>query len=97
MCKVKSGVQIKNRQDIQNLVIGIIFRQRATYRIENILDIVSYYTRDSQYEVSEDDLYYIISETLDMLYIRNRVKCKNGVYSPLPLKVLFMQHQIACN
>ena len=29
MCKVKSGAKIKNQQDVQNLVIGIIFRQRT--------------------------------------------------------------------
>ena len=95
MCKVKSGVQIKNQQDVQNLVIGIIFRQRMPYRIHDILNIVLYYTKNSQYNISEDDLYYTISDTLDMLYDRNRIKCENGIYTPLPLKVIPSQYHLA--
>ncbi len=97
MCKVKSGSQIKNQQDIQNLIVGIIFRQRAPYQIDDILNIVLYYTKNSQYNISEDDLYYTISDTLDMLCVRNRVKCKNGVYTPLPFKVLSTQYHIIYN
>ena len=92
MCKVKSGAKIKNQQDVQNLVIGIIFRQRAAYQIDNILSIVLYYMKNSQYEISVDDLYDTIADTLDMLRVRNRVKCRNGIYTPLPLKVLYMHH-----
>jgi pantothenate kinase-related protein Tda10 len=92
MCKVKSGAKIKNQQDVQNLVIGIIFRQRAAYQIDNILSIVLYYMKNSQYEISVDDLYDTIADTLDMLRVRNRVKCRNGIYTPLPLKVLSMHH-----
>ncbi len=88
MCKVKSGTQIKNQQDIQNLVIGIIFRQYKPYQLDDVLNIALYYTKKSKYKISEDDLYYIIYDTLDMLCIRNRIKCKNGVYTSLPFKVL---------
>lgn len=97
MCKVKSGTQIKNRQDIQNLVIGIIFRQRMAYRIDDILNIVLYYTGNSQYSISEEDLYDNIADTLDMLCVRNRIKCKNGVYTPMPFKALSTQYQIVNN
>lgn len=97
MCKVKSGTQIKNQQDIQNLVVGIIFRQRVAYRIDDILNIVLYHTKNSQYCVSEEDLYYNISDTLDMLCTRNRIRCKNGVYTPMPFKALSTQHNIFCN
>ena len=93
MCKVKSGAQIKNQQDVQNLIVGIIFRQTGTYQIDDILNIVLYYMKDSPYNISEDDLYYIISDTLDMLYIRNRIKCKNGVYTSSPFKFISLQPQ----
>lgn len=97
MCNVKSGVQIKNRQDVQNLIIGIIFRQTAPYKIDDIINIVVHCMKNSLYHVSEDDLYYIVSDTLDMLYIRNRIKCKNGVYSSLPFKIITSQPQIVYN
>lgn len=34
MCKVNSGEKIQNRQDVQNLVTAIIFRQSGEYRNE---------------------------------------------------------------
>ncbi len=92
MCKVKSGAQIENRQDIQNLIIGIIFRQCKPYRIEDILDIVLYYTKNSHYKIDEEELYCLISDSLDMLYVRNKVKCTNGVYTPQHLKVIYAQY-----
>ena len=67
------------------------------YRIDDILNIVLYYMKDSQYEIPADDLYDTIADTLDMLYIRNRIKCRNGVYAPLPFKVLSTHHQVAYN
>lgn len=97
MCKVRSGAKIRNQQDVQNLVTGIIFRQRGAYRINDILKIVLPYMKGSQYKISEDDLYCIIADTLDMLCIRSRIKCKNGIYSPLPFKVISTRHQIAYN
>lgn len=97
MCNVKSGVLIKNRQDVQNLIVAIIFRQTETYRIDDIFNIVLYNMNNSPYNISEDDLYYIISDTLDMLYIRNKIKCNNGVYTSLPFKVISLRPQIAYN
>ena len=43
MCKVKSGVLITNKEDVQNMIIGIIFRQQKKYRliVDENLDILS--------------------------------------------------------
>lgn len=86
MCKINSGVLIKNRQDVQNLVIATLFRQEHEYNIENILSLVQQYMVGSPVKLQRDDLYSIISDNLDILYIRNKVKCKNGCYTPQPLK-----------
>lgn len=88
MCKVKSGIQIQNRQDVQNLVIGIIFRQCIPYKMDELLDTISFYMKDSQYNISEEDLYYMVSDSLDMLCIRNRIKCQDGVYTSQPYKAI---------
>lgn len=85
MCRVGSGASIKNRQDLQNLVIGIINRQQQYYRVEDILDLVQYYLEGSSINLSVEQLRKIITDNLDMLYIRNRVKCINGCYIPQPL------------
>ena len=86
MCKINSGAQIKNLQDVQNLVIAILFRQEQEYYIENILEIVQQYMIGSPVRIQRDNLYSIILDNLDILYIRNKVKCKNGCYTPQPLK-----------
>lgn len=86
MCKVNSGAMIKTQQDVQNLVIGILFRQQHVYRIENIIDLVQYYMDGSSITITKDQLHHIILENLDLLYIKNKVKCKNGYYTPQPLK-----------
>lgn len=86
MCKINSGASIKNRQDVQNLVIATIFRQEKAYYIENILNLVQQHMIGSSVDIQKDDLYSIILDNLDILYIKNKVKCKNGCYTPQPLK-----------
>lgn len=86
MCKINPGSQIKNRQDVQNLVIATLFRQEHEYYIEDILKIVQRYMIGSPVKIQKDNLYSIILDNLDILYIRNKVKCKNGCYTPQPMK-----------
>lgn len=86
MCKINPGSQIKNQQDVQNLVIATLFRQEQEYYIDDILNIVQQYMTGSPVKIQKDNLYSIILDNLDILYIRNKVKCKNGCYTPQPLK-----------
>lgn len=86
MCKINSGSLIKNHQDIQNLVIATLCRQEREYNVETILDLVQHYMIGSPVKIERDNLYSIIMDNLDILYIRNKVKCKNGYYTPQPLK-----------
>jgi len=88
MCKINSGVSIKNRQDVQNLIVATLFRQEQSYYIENILDLISHYMVGSPVELQRKTLYHLISDNLDDLYIRNKVKCKNGCYTPQPINNL---------
>ncbi len=86
MCKINSGAKIRNQQDVQNLVIATLFRQEKEYYIENILEIIQQYMIGSPVKIQNDSLYSMILDNLDFLYIRNKVKCKNGCYTPQPLK-----------
>lgn len=86
MCKIYSGAMISNWQDVQNLVIGIILRQQQEYCIENILHLVERYMEGSSVIVQEKQLRDIIAKNLNLLYIRNKVRCKNGYYVPQPIK-----------
>ena len=80
MCKVKSGVCIKTRQDVQNLVIGLIFRQQHEYSQGDILYIVEHYTQGAEVKLERDALNTIISKNLDILHRNGRIQCKNGIY-----------------
>lgn len=86
MCKINVGSSIKNQQDVQNLIIATINRQEKEYRIEHILRLVQRYMVGSPLDIQRNKLYSIILDNLDILYIRNRVKCRNGFYTPQPLK-----------
>lgn len=86
MCKINPGAQIKNQQDVQNLIIATLFRQEQEYYIDDILNIVQRYMTGSPVKIQKDNLYSIILDNLDILYIRNKVKCKNGCYTPQPMK-----------
>lgn len=85
MSKVKSGAAIRNLQDVQNLITGIIFRQQQEFRIENILDLVEYYMQGSALNIQNQQLYKMIDDNLDVLYIRNKVRCRDGYYKLQPL------------
>ncbi len=88
MCNVNSGALIKNKQDIQNLVIGIIFRQQDKYKPEDISDIVQYYMRGSTYLIDKKSLQNIISKNLELLHRNDKIQCKNGHYIPRSFTML---------
>lgn len=97
MCKVKSGKFIKNRQDLQNLIVAVIFRQQQKYQKEHILDLVQYYMQGSPIEISTQELQNMILENLNVLYIKNKVDCENGYYIPqlIPCNLYYMQRKMA--
>lgn len=82
MCRVKSGKMLRNKQDLQNLIIGIINRQENTYDKEKILAIVQYYCKDADIEVGNSVLLNAIDDNLDFLYRKELIDCKDGNYHP---------------
>mgnify|MGYP005782932195 CR=1 FL=1 len=82
MCKVKSGKMLKNQQDIQNLVIGIINRQENIYNSEEIVNMVDYYCKDAQVDVDRKTLSNMVNDNLDYLYRKAFINCSNGNYYP---------------
>ena len=82
MCKVKSGVLITNKEDVQNMIIGIIFRQQTKYRREHILESAKKYFKGSALEINNNALGLIVDENLDILSRNGAICCKNGNYIP---------------
>lgn len=83
MCKVKSGTDIKNRSDFQNLVMGIILRQNTKYNENDIFKAVMYHSKNSQILINPTFVKNVISENLHFLIRSKRVFCIDGIYIPL--------------
>lgn len=82
MCKVKSGSNIENKADLQNLVIGIILRQRNKYVEQDIFDAVAYHSQNSAMETDTWLIKDIVRDNLDFLQRTNKLFCMDGVYTP---------------
>lgn len=85
MCKVKSGVNLKNEADLQNMVIGIMLRQRSKYVEQDILDAVNYHCRNADFDIDQWIIKKFVNDNLNFLMRTNRVRCIDGVYTPLSI------------
>lgn len=83
MCKVKSGVNIKNKSDLQNMIIGIILRQSKQYNEREIYKAVMYHSKNAQIAINSDYVKNMINDNLDFLIRCKKVSCMDGVYTPL--------------
>lgn len=82
MANVKHNEDVKNKQDLQNLVVGIIFRQVKPFKDEQIVKIVNHWLKGSKFY---DDIALIekhVEETLDLLYCLDKVRCWEGIHYP---------------
>lgn len=86
MCKVKSGVNLKNNADLQNMVIGIMLRQRNEFIEQDILDAVNYHSRNAEIYIDQWIVKDLVRDNLNFLLRTNRVRCVDGVYTPLPIE-----------
>lgn len=82
MAYVKHNEDVKNEQDLQNLVIGIIFRQQEPFEAEEIVKIVNYYLKGSKFYDDIEKIEKKVDENLDLLYRRDRVRCWRGIRYP---------------
>ncbi len=82
MANVLHNEDVKNEQDLQNLVIGIIFRQDNPYKSESIVRIVNHYLRRSVFQGNTKLIRQHVNDTLDLLLFHDNVRCINGLYYP---------------
>ncbi len=91
MAYVKTGKDLQNEQDLQNLVVGTINRMpliKKEFRITDVIRIVRRYSKDASFIISNEMIREKVEDNLDLYQIRNKVACKNGVYHFLPFKVI---------
>ena len=79
---IRKNSEIRNEQDVQNLVTSIILRQTKSFVPEIIEGIVKFYLRDSEFYHSYKLISKLVDETLDLFQRRNLVARYNGVFYP---------------
>lgn len=80
MANVMHNEDVKNTQDLQNLVIGIIFRQDKSFRTEDIVQTVNYWLKGSEFYDNFKLIKKYVTDNLDFLQNLDRVRCRNGTY-----------------
>lgn len=81
MANVIYNEDVKNEQDLQNLVIGIIFRMDKPFKSDTIVRIVNRYLRRSVFQGDTKLIRQHVNDSLDLLQNRDKVRCRNGSYS----------------
>ena len=80
---VKTGSEIKNFADIENLVVSLIFRMENNYTQKDILSLALKYLDGCEITYSKFDIEKIIDAKLDLLQRYNHVTCCNGKYNTM--------------
>ena len=79
---IRKNREIRNEQDVQNLVTAIINMQTKPFVPEVIEGIVRFYLRDSEFYHSYKLISKLVDETLNLFQRRDWVACCNGVFYP---------------
>lgn len=80
MANVLHNEDVKNEQDLQNLVIGIIFRQDKPFTSDSVIKTVNYWLKGSDFYDNIELIEEHVTDSLDLLQNRDKVRCSNGVY-----------------
>ena len=78
---IRTNEQVTNKQEVQNLIVSIIFRQEHPFTKLSCLKIINRYLRRSSYywsKIVEDELV----KYLDLYQRNNKLRCKNGIFHP---------------
>lgn len=79
MANIKTGKDIKDLQDIKNLVVALILRSNK-FRKERIEELAYKYLKGSGVKVTQQQLSKIVENYLDLFQRNSLVRCENGVY-----------------
>lgn len=81
---IKTNQEIKNMQDVSNLITSIILRQIDVYTDNDVFDIASYWLVGTPLNISVHMLSKMIGSALDVMQRNALIVCKDGVYRTIP-------------
>ncbi len=80
MPEIKYGREIKTKEDLQNLIIGLAFR-RESFTLDDMVGLVTKYSKGTKMSLSEKELTSVVEDMLDLFQRENLVSCENGQYT----------------
>ncbi len=80
MPEIKYGKEIKTKEDLQNLIIGLAFR-RESFTLDEMVSLATKYSKGTKIPLSEKELTSAIEDMLDLFQRENLVSCENGQYA----------------
>ena len=90
--KIRTGKEVKNKQELQNLIVAILNRQQHPYEKGYIVKAVKYYLKGSIYLKSKETV-EMIDENLDFMYRKGLIDCRLGIFYPRVVGRGFFKYQ----
>lgn len=82
MERLKIGDNIKNTDDVRNLIIQLINRT-DNFELSFIARLTENYTQDSSVEITKKEIYLLVDNILDLMQQYNYIKFENNKYTKL--------------
>ena len=82
MCKFEYGEDIRNPEDVRNLINGVIFRQEEPYTEQDILSQIDKYLVGSRVPISPSKRREMTESALSIFQLAGDLTLRNGVYTP---------------
>ena len=79
---IKTNNEIKNKEDVKNLVISIIFRQTKPFTPSLIQKTVNFYLCKSEFHCKYKLIRVLVDSALDICLRNDIVACWAGIYYP---------------
>lgn len=85
MCRIKSGAQIKEIYDVQNIVTACILRSPRPYSIPGLTQTVKKMCRGSSINITETQIEKLVRDTTMAFQRIKLVTAYNGQYYAYPV------------
>ncbi len=85
MCQVKTGEQIREINDVQNLVTALILKSRQPYTIASMIKNVTRNCEGSTLNIPEDKISQLVRETTAAFLRTNYIFGRSGQYLVRPV------------
>lgn len=84
MCQIKTGADITNMSDVQNLITGCILSEEQPYTLSMILDTVKNACNGNKIGIENKQISEMVRETINVLLRSNYLSLYSGLYFSRP-------------